>query len=160
MGVGGAHRLTVSRAAARASSFSCAADESLDACIWGSGLSIWGWGCGVRGFGCRMQGFPAPRTSPPHNPPPFGARPHAHTGHPWNPPAGPHNTTRGQFQRLRVKHVQTRAWGNSEYLLKLGFGLLGQGVFARKLISHKVFIQLICKSQFPHKFANLFFVFV
>ena len=28
------------------------------------------------------------------------------------------------------------------------------------LISHKVFLKSFCKSQFPHKFVNLFFILI
>ena len=31
---------------------------------------------------------------------------------------------------------------------------------ATTLVSHKVLIQSICKSQFPHKFVNLFIILV
>ena len=39
-------------------------------------------------------------------------------------------------------------------------GISGPGEGVTKLISQKVFIQSFRKSQFPHKFVNMFFILV
>ena len=51
-------------------------------------------------------------------------------------------------------------WGGN---LELGLltRLAGSArVFSSYLISHKMFIKAFLKSQFPHKFVNLFFILV
>ena len=61
------------------------------------------------------------------------------------------------FSEMRSRPPRGPEGTGPVYRQHLALGILWHSL---GLISHKVFVKLFCKRQFPHKFVNLFFILV